>query len=61
LVAPLALDPLKLVHLAIVVDGLVRPLCGDWGKSKNWANKRESVTCPQCLEALARQQESRST
>lgn len=37
-----------LIHLGVRVDGIVRPLCRNWGSSWNWSLIRAEATCPRC-------------
>ena len=39
-------------HYVVDVEGKVRPLCGEWGGSKDWTKVRSAVSCPGCLERL---------
>lgn len=41
-----------IVHFGVQEDGIVRPLCNDWGKSKSWTILPLAVTCPRCLERM---------
>ncbi len=48
---------MTIVHFAVSENGSVRPLCGEWGDSKNWTSIRDAVTCPRCLERLQHERE----
>ncbi len=41
-----------MVHFMIEVNGVVRPLCGDWGGSPSWTTVRTAVSCHACLARL---------
>ena len=42
-------------HYVVDVEGKVRPLCGEWGASKDWTKVRSAVTCPRCIERLEKE------
>ena len=45
----------RLVHLVVVEGSRVRPLCGEWGDSKNGTKERAVVvSCPACRALLSR-------
>ncbi len=46
-----------MTHYVVDVEGKVRPLCGEWGGSKDWTKVRSAVSCPGCRERLKSEKE----